>query len=141
MKTQSDVLEVAQSLRLLADFYESHPTVPLPLDLTFNSLNVYVRDDPKTVLASIGSFEKAADGVYFIAKKQIGCFTLEFRTKRDSVCVRKVVGKRVVPAHVIPAEFKEETFIPEHEEDIVEWDCQPILPNSEPEPELEGMER
>jgi len=119
--------QCVEFLRLLADFYEQHPDVPLPLHLGFEFLNVYLHDNPKAVLASIGSFEKGAEDDYFIAKKKLGSYELVFKAKRDQVCERKVVGKRIIPAHVIPAEFKEETFVPEHEEEIVEWDCKPVL--------------
>ena len=42
--------------------------------------------------------------------------------KREQICERKVVGRRQVPERRIP-----EQVIPAHEEDIVEWDCKPVL--------------
>lgn len=38
------------------------------------------------------------------------------------ICERKVVGKKIIPQQYIPARV-----IEAHEEEIVEWECRPIL--------------
>lgn len=134
--------ELVEFLRLLADFYEEHPDVPAPMDLTYGFLGVYLPDSKaKEILAGLGSFEKVIQngdyGDYFIAKKKLGCMTLNFKVRRESVCTPKVVGKRTIPAHIVPAKFEPEQIVPEREEDIIEWECAPILANRQEAEELE----
>jgi hypothetical protein len=60
---------------------------------------------------------------------------LQFSVDREAVCQRKVVGTRTIPEQVIPSEYVAERVIPAHEEEIVVWDCEPVLkPQSEPIP-------
>jgi hypothetical protein len=115
-----------QFLRELADWYEAHPLVPEPYWLT-GDISVYVSYDPKAVFRSLGSFEKIFDDAYFRTKVEVGGRTLVISTQRENVCVAKVVGKKHVPETVIPSEYKPERVIAAHDEDIVEWDCSPII--------------
>jgi hypothetical protein len=121
-----------QGLRDLADFYETVPE-DVPLPFAFQSeLLVFLHDNAKEHLRHIGSFEKRFEDLTsfgFIAVKKVGIFDLHFYAKRSDVCVRNVVGTRTIPAETIPA--TREQFIPEHEEEIVEWDCEPVLTRGE----------
>lgn len=123
--------ELVGSLRELADWYESHPDMPVPYELDqpmFVFLYGRSAEEVKAILRTLGSFEKhfnePSDGD-FEAWKRIGGLTLKFHTKRDAVCTARVVGKRLVPEVVVPA--RKRTVEPAHEVDVVEWDCEPIL--------------
>jgi hypothetical protein len=114
-------------LRAVADFYEEHPEIDAPF-FTTSPLTVYLPDaKAKDILRSIGSFDKTFDGDRFVAKKKIGPGEIHFRTDRENVCVAKVVGSKSIPEKVVPSSYTPEQVIPAHEEDIVEWDCAPIL--------------
>lgn len=123
--------EFCSSLRQLADWYEQHPTLPLPHELQ-SEMFVFLfgldTEEVKRILREIGSFEKRYNQPSqgdFEAVKTVGSFKLKFHTSRDSVCTARVVGKRKVGRVVIPAKPRE--VIKAREEDIVEWDCEPIL--------------
>jgi hypothetical protein len=127
-----------QFLRELADWYEEHPTVPAPYALEGETVSVYLfgHPNPKEVLRAIGSFDKkfTSGGEHFTASKLVAGKTLEFTFYRDSVCIPKVVGTRYVEEQLIPEQYVPSRVIPAHEEDIVEYDCQPVL---RPEPKEE----
>ena len=94
--------EFTQSLRQLADWYEEHPTLPLPHELT-NPMFVFLfgetHERVKEILSEIGSFTKVFDEPRigdFHALKTIGQFKLKFHTNREVVCTPKVIGKRMI---------------------------------------------
>ena len=69
---------------------------------------------------AIGTFKKDGDSWYTRVTHTLehGA-TVSISAKRDTVCKKLVVGKKIVPSapeRIIPA-------MPEHEEDIVEWEC------------------
>lgn len=111
-----DNKEYVHSLRLLANFYEHHPDTPkVRLDFT-----IYVdggRAKALELIKDIGNVDKEYTLYYFHIKKRLGNAILSFAFDRGAVCERKVIGKKQV----------EEVNIPAHEEDIVEWDCHPLL--------------
>jgi hypothetical protein len=45
-----------------------------------------------------------------------GTATIRYYADREAVCKKKVVGTKTIPARVVP----------EREEEIVEWECEPI---------------
>lgn len=108
--------EYAHSLRLIADFYESHPDVPQP-----DPKMVVYGGDLVTLAKQIGTCRKVADDTFFNLQKQFEGVTIEFFACRNSVCKPIVVGKRVVPETIVPA--RPEQIIPGHEEEIIEWEC------------------
>jgi len=72
----------------------------------------------------LGACEKQVDESYFRLVKDFGDgVELKFVAIRATVCMPKVVGKRVIPAQ--PAKFVEAQ--PEREEDVIEWDCPSLL--------------
>jgi ribulose bisphosphate carboxylase small subunit len=124
MKRFESGVELAKTLREMADFYEQHPTATIPWDFMWGRMSAYMDDDKaKEVLRSIGSFRKEYDGEDFIAVKDFDGFQLRFRIKREKICKAVVIGKKTVEARVVPASFTPEKFIPAHEEDVVEWVC------------------
>lgn len=123
--------ELCVSLRKLADFYDQHPDFPVPYELE-NPMFVFLYgmelDRVKEIIRSLGSFEKRYDqpsSGSFDAIKTVGEFRLMFHTDRENICQPRVVGKKKIPRQVIPPTPEE--VIEEHEVDIVEWDCAPIL--------------
>ena len=77
----------------------------------------------------LGKAEKQYSGDFFWLRHDFGPHVrIEAASERDVVCERVVTGTRLVPAqeaYTMPA-------LPEHEEEIVEWKCAPILAD-EPE--------
>lgn len=110
--------EFANALRAVADWYDEHPEVPAPYEAAFN---VFV--ESKEMLATIARLaapmSKGQSESWFWLRRDLGPARVEFNVPRQQVCERRVVGHRVVP----------EQHIPEHKVEIVEWDCQPILPD------------
>jgi len=107
--------KVIQGFRDLISWYEAHPDVPLP-ELTITN---YATSDCEATARALGTFEKSYADDLFTLKKMFGPIEAKFYFMRDQVCVRRVVGTRKVEARTI-------TY-PAREEEIVEWDCQPIL--------------
>ncbi|MCH8285281.1 hypothetical protein IIB79_01975 [candidate division KSB1 bacterium] len=70
----------------------------------------------------LGSFDKKVDDSFLNAEKWFGDGTqciLQVYVLRTETCKRIVVGKKTVPfkaAETLPE-------VPEHEEDIVKWEC------------------
>lgn len=111
-------LEYAQSLRRVADFFETHPDIPAPHD----NLSIYVlgKDLPR-IARQLGTCEKIANGTFFNLRKDFGPIIVEFFSYRDQVCERVSKGKKLVPETVIPA--KPEEIIAAHEVEEFEWKC------------------
>lgn len=138
--------QLSETLRMLADFYDSHPLVPVPQDFNYGWLRAYVHKgitpaNSKDILRSVGSFTKAFEDERMLASVPVGHITLDIMVPRDEVCVRKVVGTRTVPAETVPSSYSPERVIPEHEEEIVEWECGSVLaPDGDPQTMVEGVE-
>lgn len=119
----------AQFLRDLADWYESHPSVPEPYGLDSKKLTCYsftTADKSKEILRALGPFKKdypEDDDKYFNAVVEIGGRELCFTFYRDRVCQPKVVGTRHVEAQLIPESYSQSRVIAAHDEDVIEWDC------------------
>lgn len=120
--------EYASGLRLLADWVEAHPGIDLPsTSLSVYSLNS--KEKAATCLLALKPCEKKYDGDLFRISRKFGPITLSYVFTRSAVCNKKLVGTKVIPETVKPAEPEE--IIPEHEEEIYEWVCdEPILNGS-----------
>jgi len=114
LELQRRTSEIA-GLRELADFLEVHPNVPMPY---VSTVNAYVRDREalQRVVREVGSVEKGADDNYMYVRRQFSGVSYEINIRRELVCAKRVVGTRTVP---------------EHTEEIVEWDCGSILGETE----------
>mgnify|MGYP001566893206 CR=1 FL=1 len=116
--------EYADGLRRIADWYEEHPDVPLPEA----QLTVYAVRDTRETVAQIAralgtarkEFAEHADLMFLV--RDFGGVTLRFCFTRQTVCTRRVIGARFIPAR--PGE-------PEREVEVIEWDCEPILSHEE----------
>ena len=129
--------EYANGLRLLADWFDAHPEVETP----GNEISVYGTDSKEnaalTMRALTPCAKKYTESIFSLSR-EFGPIMLRYVFMRNAVCTPRVVGQREVEAKVIPAKFEPERFIEAHTEDIIEWDCEPILaPKATPEAEVE----
>jgi hypothetical protein len=116
-------------LRELADFYEAHPLVPeVSIYRWVSGGQVWLdKTDGKEILRSIGSFNKEFSDDKLLAKKTIGGRVITFFVEREAVCTARVVGTKHVEETVVPSSYTPEQVIAAHDEDVVEWDCEPVL--------------
>jgi hypothetical protein len=105
-----------QALRELADFLEAHENIPMPY---LRKQYAFPADKEAMVEAikGTGPWVKRYDSANFHAVKSFGPIELDLCISREQACVRKVVGLK----HV------EEVVTPAHDEEVVEWECDPIL--------------
>ena len=111
----SDVSTFVADLRALADFYQLHPTLPIPL---ISPINAFVdeRKELAEALCTIGQCQKQGNGEWFYIRKWVSpSLVLDINIRREKVCTARVVGTKIVPAQA------------ERVEDVVEWDCGPVL--------------
>lgn len=123
--------ELVEGLRSLADFIEERG-LELPIDSPSVELSEWLYDDYygrkkrtardkiRHVAKIIGRAEKSFDYRFDLTRKFGPFVSLEFSVSRETVCERRVIGKKTVPAQVHSS--------PERVEDVVEWICvDPIL--------------
>lgn len=72
---------------------------------------------------ALGECEKEYTDWTIAFIKKFGPIKYGFYTSRETICEKKVVGKKIVPMQ--PSYYSPE--VPEHEEDIVEWECGSLL--------------
>ena len=112
-----DTKAYIKGLRQLADFYEQHPTLRFPSSDSVTVYGYVTKEDAITVASVLGHCEKVFDKDAFYLIKDLGELKLRFYFNREEVCERKVIGTKLVPEYIYPA----------HIEDIVEWECHPLL--------------
>lgn len=134
--------EFIQGLRELAEFYTLHPEMPLP---PYPSWTIYaehwrfggVEQAKEVVITAAKAFGKASkeytESSFTLKKEFPGKISIEVYTDRKTVCTPKVVGRKTVPGHLIPAE--PERYIPASEEDDVVWECHSLLAPGQAEAE------
>jgi len=110
--------EYAEALRAIASFYEAHPDVQTPHD---HAISVYGVEDTKEealrIIEALKPCRKEWEGPFLKIVRDFGEVRLVFVFEREAVCTKRVVGVKEIPAE----------FIPAHTEEIVEWECGPIL--------------
>ena len=114
--------EYADGLRAVADFYESHPEIPLPYDTDISNGSVDTKEEAATIMRALGSCSKNYSDYYFVLAKNFGPIKMQFIFTRHKVCVRKVIGVETIEAEFVPAHT-----IPAWTKEIVEWECEAIL--------------
>lgn len=118
--------EYAKSLRLIAEWYENQPE-ETPVPTTEIYATTWWEDDKVQLLKALavskqlGDCKKRYTASSFYVERKFGAITLSFGFERNAVCTRRVVGTKEIPEHVIPARTEE----------IVEWDCHPLLARKE----------
>lgn len=114
--------EFVKSLRELADFYEAHPGLKPPGNMSQGVFTIFPsgKDEMAVHARELGTCEKQVTETmfYLIRKKPIGLFTLQAAEWRSTLCERVVVGTETVPEQVVEAKV-----IPAYEREIVEWRC------------------
>lgn len=120
--------DYTDGLRQIADFYDQHPEIPVPrAEIIYYPVNDKATLFP--VIQALGTFEKDYFDTLFYISKTFGSVALKFCFMRATICERRVIGKKHIEAR----------FIGAHEEEIVEWDCHPIL-KEEPEQQAEVVD-
>jgi len=116
--------ELATELRKLADLYDSDPLLLQPHEVTLSTLLIFchTKEDFYHAVhayqqAFKGKGEKSADASALIFKPNT-LLPIKIEGFRSGICVRRVVGEKVIPARIVP-----EQVIPERVEEVVEWDC------------------
>ena len=133
--------EFVAALRAVADFFDSHPTLP-GLDIPYLYKYNVDRETLKTIASTPGIYkEKEYSGDSFYLKAQIpytvngetAVVHLSYQGERSSVCKRKVVGTRIVPESYVPGYTRSS-----YTEEVVEWECEPLTAPSEAEETTEN---
>jgi hypothetical protein len=112
------------ALRLAAEWFDAHPTVPRP---AYAIINVQAPDSVSipALVRQLAGFKKQDYGNTLTLHRTFGPeiegVRVDFNFQREQVCERKVVGTRDVPERIIPA----------HTEEVVEWECLPMLAERE----------
>ena len=122
--------EYATGLRELAAFIEAHEDIPVPLSINCATFAHLPKDEQKShaahVAKELGYVYKETYGTNLqLVHKFNELITYQVWYDRDALCERVVTGMRDVPEQFLPA--REETLVPAHTEEIVEWHCAPIL--------------
>ncbi|MFI5223848.1 MAG: hypothetical protein ACHQX3_06325, partial [Nitrospirales bacterium] len=113
--------QYTMGLRLLADFYDQNPGVPIPW-LNHANYAVDTKEHAEAVARGLGTFKKDGNDNYLHLTKTFGNIVAKFVFTRENVCVKRVVGVETIPAYFVEAHTVEART-----KEIVEWDCQPLL--------------
>lgn len=117
--------EYLTGLESLAQFLLSHPKLPLPPKDFIDY--IWSKDALVEFAKGLEHADKEYEDNYVTVSKSFGPIKYGRKIPREKVCESRVVGKKTVPfrdAYLIPA-------TPEHEEDVIEWDCKPLLDTDE----------
>jgi hypothetical protein len=123
-----------QGLRAVAQFYEDHPSAWY--DGIHLTLNMYIwgrsaREILARTARAFGRCTKNYDHTNITVSRQFGDqVTLSVFAPRAKVCRPVVVGTRILPARTVPASG--EVHLPATTEEIVQWRCDPLLPDDAP---------
>ena len=116
--------EYADSLRMIADFFERHVELVLPHDAAELAIfNVHDKATLRPWIAALGSIQKGLHGdVQLKVMHTFGHITLTIYISRGNVCKLRVLGTKKV-IEKVPIQFEER----EKEVEITTWDCEPLL--------------
>lgn len=109
-------------LEELAYYLRTNPEAVLPTRTDFVDY-VYGKTAFRQAVKVLGTCEKEYTDYRVTVFKNFGPIKYGVYSNRDYICTKTVVGKRIVPA----VAFQYYPEIPEHEEDVVEWNCGSIL--------------
>ena len=97
-------LSTAESLRLMADWYEAHPDMPPPTAKIYASGDHSTKDGARHIARMLGTFEKGGGDMFLDIKKLFGSVPMVVSFFRWDICIKRVVQR-----------------------EIIEWDCPPLM--------------
>lgn len=133
-------------LREFADFLETHPDVPMENWRINVSYYTYDDETVKAAARAATGWTKIYTDSYLDLAMYFGLDGAEpddgqrtaglkfiISVPRDQVCTKRVVGTKVVekPDPEFIKQARKDAPIVEVEEEVVEWDCHPLLAPSE----------
>jgi hypothetical protein len=110
------------ALRRIADVYQVNPDLEAPAYIPASWVFAATPEAFIRYVRAFGGGGKEFKGEDLEFTPEYCGDIIKINCKREQICERKVVGSRHVPEKIIPAQI-----VPAHEEEIVEWDCKPIL--------------
>jgi len=119
-----------EGLQAVAKFYEENPDAYY--DGMHLTLNMYVwggaaRKTLAEMARAFGQCDKIYDDKIVAVSRQFSeKVTVSVFAPRAKVCRRVVLSERMLPARIVPG--TEEVRIPAALVEIVEWQCDPLLP-------------
>jgi hypothetical protein len=139
----------ARDLRVLADLVADDPLVGEKIhgQLATNRLLIPVADDDDPVATMADFIRVGLDANLVISKSYDdnygnvdllfpGGLNLHVYAQRDQVCTRRVIGTREVTEDVPDPSVVVPTVTVTKTEDVVEWDCMPLLATRTREQEM-----
>ena len=119
-----------EGLRAVAEFYEQNADAYY--DGMHITLNMYAwgaaRHTLREMARAFGQCNKHYDDHNVTVSRQFNeQITVAVFAPRARVCRRVVTGERLLPARIVPA--TNEIRIPPARIEIVEWQCDPLLPD------------
>jgi hypothetical protein len=127
---------MAEDLRKVAGFIEEQysrvPDIDVEItsyvgfgwDKSAEDIPAIIADTVLAGLAEGASVRKDYGSSYFRAYLGFGGLEYRVTCERDAVCTRRVIGTQMVTKSVPPEGVWTEKEV---EEDVVEWDCHPLL--------------
>jgi hypothetical protein len=126
MSTEND--DFVRGLREMADFYEAHPTLKMPV---YSSFNVFVTTkEDLAACARLARWEKVYNENWFCLRRTFGNdqIQLDINVDRSTICRKVVIGTRIEPAR------------PERIVEVVEWFCDDAVLSPKNITELKSVE-
>lgn len=84
----------AQSLRLLADFYDENPSLKAPTQ-DLNVFTAHSKEDLAAIAKMLGTFNKEVTKDLYTISRQFGVIKLAFPVLRANVCEKRKVMREV----------------------------------------------
>jgi hypothetical protein len=108
--------ETIKGVKAVLALLQKNPEIPMPSGIEYMTIWVSKGADLAKVARHIpGKLEKSASSYSFSLRRQFGPVSLNIATDREQVCVKKLVGKREIPAQTVTTAA--------YTEDVVEWEC------------------
>ena len=114
-----------RDMRLMLDYLEAVPEIPLPYFGTFTSYCDETHDIGE-MARLMKPVEKVNSTYYFSLQRKFGTTTLDVSFEHEQVCEKIIVSTEVIPARLVEAYTKE----------VIEWKCPESLLDNEDAAEL-----
>lgn len=104
-------------LRDVAQWYDDHPEIEQPEFYAVDHYGLNTKEEAAATMLALKPCHKEYQDSLFLLTREFGSVKLRFLFYRDQVCTKRVVGFREIPEQTLPA----------RKEEIVEWECMPVL--------------